>query len=285
MDVVGHLVAANDEWLVVLPEDRGADWVPRSEVQAIRRVPERVPLPISPAAALERMLDLTWPGLRRARLGGWVIRGAHGKTQRANSVLAVGEPGLPFAEAYALAEEWAGESLPVQVVLGSREADEALAMGWEMASPSVVMVAEASAVAHEVGSRLFVVADAPDPAWLRVFRGGEGDDDRIAEMCAAPGRYLRLGEHAVGRLALARSWGVISCVEVAPDARGQGLGKAVTRALAAEAVHLGARYLALQVEEGNAAARALYASEGYAEHHRYGYLRPPGVTCSPSRET
>ena len=50
-DVVGHLVAANDEWMVVLPEDRGAEWVPRAEAEAVRKVPERTVLPASPAVA------------------------------------------------------------------------------------------------------------------------------------------------------------------------------------------------------------------------------------------
>ena len=68
---------------------------------------------------------------------------------------------------------------------------------------------------------------------------------------------------------------MLSCIEVAPEARGRGLGRAVTRALIAEAVRLGARHVALQVEEDNAVARSLYASEGFVEHHAYAYLRPP----------
>lgn len=275
MDVVGHLVAANDEWMVVLPEDRGPEWVPRSEVQAVRRVPERVPLPASPPAAVQRVLDLTWPGARRARLGGWVLRAGGGGTRRANSVLAVGDPGLPFSEAVAVVEDWAGAPAILQAVLGSAIADEAQALGWVASSPTGVMVARAPASGQGVREDL-VVADAPDDLWLGVFRGGDVDEALVAELVAAPARYLRVGDHAVGRVALARSWGVLSCVEVSPAARGRGLGRAMTRALAAEAARRGARYLALQVEEGNGAARELYASEGYAEHHRYGYLRPGG---------
>ncbi len=84
-----------------------------------------------------------------------------------------------------------------------------------------------------------------------------------------------MGEHAVGRVALARGWAVLSCIEVAPEARGRGLGRAVTRALVAESARLGARYVALQVEEDNAVARSLYDAEGFAPHHTYAYLRPP----------
>ncbi len=304
-DVVGHLVAANDEWMVVLPEDRGAEWVPRAEVEAVRKVPERTVLHASPPDALQRILDLAWPGLRRARLGGWTIRVGRGKTQRANSVLGVGDPGMPLAEASAAAnewaeasgaaDEWAAAALPLQAVLGGRTADEARALGWTAVSPTVVMVAEASTLAFPsrrdgtvraddpagsgpdsgYGRVERLVSDEPDAAWRAVYRGGDVDEDRCAELTAATARYLRLGEHAVGRVALARGWAVLSCIEVAPEARGRGLGRAVTRALVAESARLGARYVALQVEEDNAVARSLYDAEGFAPHHTYAYLRPP----------
>ncbi|MBK7821673.1 MAG: GNAT family N-acetyltransferase [Tessaracoccus sp.] len=293
-DVVGHLVAANDEWMVVLPEDRGAEWVPRAEAEAVRKVPERTVLPASPADALQRVVDLTWPGLRRARLGGWTIRTGRGRTQRANSVLAVGDPGMPFLEAVAAANDWAGTQLLLQAVVGSRVAEEALALGWRAASPTVVMVADAASLSSSsptdaapedalseqlasAGSAPAVLVDSPDEEWLAVYRGGDVDADRLAEITAAPARYLRVGDQAVGRVALARGWAVLSCVEVSPDARGEGLGRAVTRALAVEAHRLGARYLALQVEDDNVVARGLYASEGYVEHHTYAYLSPGRV--------
>ncbi|MFT3887385.1 MAG: GNAT family N-acetyltransferase [Arachnia sp.] len=269
-DVVGHLIAANDEWMVVLPEDRAAEWVPRSEVQAVRRVPERTVLPSSAPDALQRVLDLTWPGLRRGRLGGWTVRVGRGRTHRANSVLAVGEAGLPLAEAGLLAAEWAGVRLPLQAVRGSRIFDEALALGWTVEFPTLVLVAEASAI--EGPDDPGTATDDPDAAWLAVHRGGEIDRERLAEVTSAPARYLRVGEHAVGRVALARGWAVLSCVEVAPEARGSGQGRAVTRALVAEAVRLGARHVALQVEDDNAPARRLYESEGFADHHAYAYL-------------
>lgn len=283
-DVVGHLVAANDEWMVVLPEDRGAEWVPRGEVEAVRTVPERTVLPASPPDAVQRVVDLTWPGLRRGRLGGWTIRVGRGRTQRANSVLAVGDPGMPLAEASAAVNEWVGAVLPLQAVLGSRVADEALALGWEAASPTVVMVAAAPAlapIANAVGEP--VVGDEPDPSWRAVYRGGDVDEDRLAELTSAQARYVRLGEHAVGRAALARGWAVLSCIEVAPEERGRGLGRAVTRALAAEAVRHGARYVALQVEEDNPGARGLYESEGFVHHHTYAYLRPPREAAASTR--
>ena len=94
----------------------------------------------------------------------------------------------------------------------------------------------------------------------------------MAESAAAPARYLRLGDDAVGRVAIAHGWGVLTGIEVRSEARGRGLGRAITRALMTEATRRGAGFIALQVEERNTVARALYDSEGFETHHRYAYL-------------
>ena len=76
-----------------------------------------------------------------------------------------------------------------------------------------------------------LVSDEPDAAWRAVYRGGDVDEDRLAELTSAPARYLRVGENAVGRVAPARGWAVLSCIEVAPEARGRGVGAAGMAAL------------------------------------------------------
>jgi GNAT superfamily N-acetyltransferase len=53
-------------------------------------------------------------------------------------------------------------------------------------------------------------------------------------------------------------------IYVAPEARGRGLGRALLRALEAEASTCGVRQLHLEVERGNAGARELYVAEGFA---------------------
>lgn len=52
-------------------------------------------------------------------------------------------------------------------------------------------------------------------------------------------------------------------IAVLPDWRGQGIGRALLRAIAAEARALGCCKLTLEVREDNPAARALYATEGF----------------------
>ncbi|MHA6511189.1 hypothetical protein [Tessaracoccus sp. Z1128] len=107
-DVVGHLLAANDQWLVLLPEDRPAVWVSRAEAESIRTVPERTVLPVSRPDDVERALQRMRPAARRARLGGWWLTDA--------VTLAIGDPGMPLDEALAAVEGWSGAPARVRCV-------------------------------------------------------------------------------------------------------------------------------------------------------------------------
>jgi GNAT superfamily N-acetyltransferase len=55
-------------------------------------------------------------------------------------------------------------------------------------------------------------------------------------------------------------------IAVVPHARGAGIGRALLRAAEAHALALGCCKLTLEVLEGNLAAQALYADEGYASY-------------------
>lgn len=62
----------------------------------------------------------------------------------------------------------------------------------------------------------------------------------------------------------------------APEARRRGIGGLLLDAVIREAVRRGTRQLFLEVRESNVAARALYASRGFAEvARRRGYYRRP----------
>lgn len=269
-DVVGHLIAANADWLVILPEDRGPVWVPRPEARNMRDVPERKVLPASAPEALQRVLDKTWPGSRRARLGGWVLRQGAGSSWRANSVLAAGDPGVEFAEAHRLAAEWAGGPVRLQVVIGSPTQAQGKAAGLKVAQLTRVMTLN-------IGERWAVdvpsirVTDAPDDSWLAGWDHG-GDEARRQELTAAPASYLRLGSEAIGRVAFFGGWAVLTDIEVAPASRGRGLGRTVTKALLSHAAKQGVSHVALQVQQTNNVAVKLYETLGFVEHHRYGYL-------------
>ena len=88
-DVVGHLIAANDEWMVVLPEDRAEVWVPRGEVESVRKVPERVVLPASDADGLG-------VGGRQHRALGDGTDGAHLRARHPHGTAVLGQHDEPL---------------------------------------------------------------------------------------------------------------------------------------------------------------------------------------------
>ena len=97
----------------------------------------------------------------------------------------------------------------------------------------------------------------------------------LAELLAADGAgavSLALeGERAVGYAALCFGFSIeyrgrdafVDELYVAPAARGKGVGRALLRALEAEARAASVRTLHLEVEQRNAGARTLYVDEGF----------------------
>ncbi len=82
-------------------------------------------------------------------------------------------------------------------------------------------------------------------------------------------RYL-VAEDTRGMIGFAGAWmvldeGHVTNIAVREDARGQGVGRALTRALIQYAANLGVRYMTLEVRVSNAAAQALYRSLGFVK--------------------
>ena len=84
---------------------------------------------------------------------------------------------------------------------------------------------------------------------------------------------------AAGFIVMEANWAGVFSMRTQPDARGQGLGRAVLGALAAEAMDCNATHAYLQVEQGNAAALGLYARSGFVEQYGYHYRRHPEVSA------
>jgi len=128
------------------------------------------------------------------------------------------------------------------------------------------------------------MASEPGPDWLSIYRyrGQPLPDDAVNLLLSAPWQafatVLRDGQAvAVGRVSVAAGWAGITAVEVAADHRRGGLGTAVTVALARAAAERGVDRVFLQVEDGNSAARALYARCGFADVHSYHYRVAPAA--------
>jgi N-acetylglutamate synthase len=309
-DVLGELLAwdASGDGLARVRTRHGEVAVPITEIVAGKPVP---PPPVrrgAPHLAIGweglqdvaadgwRAPDVEWLGVRGR---GWRLRAAEGFTGRANSVLALGDPGLPLPDAVDAAERWyLARSLPPRFAiawpLDSRdtELDAVLrSRGYQLDTPTLVMTAAAREVAAAVmglASRRLptgltvTVDDEPDDAWLAVYRYRGQALPPVARrlLLSAPAQAfvsVRSDDAtlAVGRAASSRGWTGVSAMDVVAAHRRRGLASAVLGAIAEWALARGDRSLYLQVAEGNAGAHALYRGAGFTDHHGYHYRLAP----------
>ena len=236
---------------------------------------------------LERAAALHWQAPETEPLGGWRLRAAAGFTGRANSALPLGDPGLPLPEAVAAVEAWyRRRGLPPIIVLPQGAGPDPLPAylaerSWvPRPGPAFVMTADIADLHACPADVRF--SPEPDAAFLGLYRYRGQDLPPIALtlMMSAPwqafGTISQDGRTvACGRISVAGDLGVLTAVEVDAACRRQGLGAAITSALAAAAAGQGARRILLQVETGNAPARALYQRCGFRDSHRYHYVIAP----------
>lgn len=245
-------------------------------------------------AALEMAAAAGWRGTEQATLGGWLLRAAEGCTGRANSALAVGDPGLPLAAAIDKVCEWyQARGLPAMVAvpypLGGPQRSEVDRLlqdrGWSIrAGSATVLTAVPGGIASTAAVARVDVDGKPDDDWLALYhyRGQQPPPIVRRLLMSAPwqafGSIRAAGQTvAVGRVAVAGEWAGLTAVEVHPDHRRRGLATAITAALAEAAAARGVTGIYLQVEDGNLPARALYRRAGFTGHHGYHYrVAPPG---------
>jgi N-acetylglutamate synthase len=246
---------------------------------------------------LERVAAAHWRGTEEEWLGEWLLRAADGFTGRANSALPVGDPGVPVNEALDYVTGWyRARGLPAMIALplplpddcSARGLDAELAdRGWAIRpGPAFVMVADLplAVPAGALPAGAVVGADAgPDEGWLARYHY-RGTDTRPPVMrdvltSARDQAFMSIraesGVLAIARLSIADGWAGLTAVEVDPGHRRAGLGRAITAAACAEAAARGVRKVFLQVEEGNAGARALYERCRFRYSHRYHYRMGP----------
>jgi len=244
---------------------------------------------------LEHAAAPGWRALQEDVLGEWLLRAANGYTGRANSALAAGNPGRPLSAAIAAVRSWyAARGLPAMIAVPyptERPGDSALdgqlaELCWTVrADPATVMTAESASVAGRAGREEVRLAIEPEPdtAWLARYhyRGQDLPPVAVQLLMSAPWQAFASvradGDTiAIGRVAGSGEWAGLTAIEVATDYRRQGLGRAVTIALAACAAARGAARLYLQVTDDNDSARALYRQLGFGDHHGYHYRVAPG---------
>jgi len=245
---------------------------------------------------LERSAAAHWRGTEEQWLGEWLLRAADGFTGRANSALALGDPGVPLDAALDYVTGWyrarglpAMISVPLPLAADGQDGLDAelTERAWATRpGPAFVMVADlplAVAVSGlPAGAEVAAEAD-PDAAWLARYhyRGTDTQPPVMREVLtsAQDQAFISIRTEsavlAIARLSIADGWAGLTAVEVNPGHRRAGLGRAITAAACAEAVQRDVRRVFLQVEVGNAAARALYERCGFRYSHRYHYRMPP----------
>ena len=235
---------------------------------------------MGPAAALAA-LDATWAAAERRDLGdGWTARRGLGGGNRVSSALP-GPVGDLDATLDALAAVCAGWGQPPQIQIGPADAalDDALAArGWRAHDHSLILAADAAALATPADPRMVVRVRAPLASLRELWAAGGVGPERRAVMDRTPGpkEVLMLREDdrpaALAFIAAAGGVAMLHAVHVDGSRRRRGLGRAVTAAAARWArAEAGAATLALAVTEANAPARALYDALGFETVCRYHY--------------
>jgi ribosomal protein S18 acetylase RimI-like enzyme len=282
-----------------LRTEGGVVEVPIADIVSGKPVPPKPSVRLrEPLATMERRASRDWPPEESEPLGEWLLRAAGGYSRRANSALALGDPGLPMHDALRRVEEWyAARGLPALVLTVPTEpvADQVAAEGWTAFSDDVLFqvsgVAAALRVleeqhpdASEVADRVSIsdtvdeswwVADHDPPFSSHVRAVLTGPDEVALASLEVDGEVVARGRGVLNvgtdvRLGLSTLW-------TRPDLRGQGLGAGVLRALLEWAAEGGATSAYLQVEVGNTRAVALYERLGFLTHHSYRYLRSPNI--------
>ncbi|HET9186823.1 MAG TPA: GNAT family N-acetyltransferase [Acidothermaceae bacterium] len=282
-DAVGDLEQADGETLAVRVSAGSLVTVPVSEVVAARVIGA------SPreAVELEGVAARGWPAPDSEWLGQWWLRAADGFTARANAVRPLGGPDRTLDSALARVGDWYRDrGLPprVQVVVGSSLDRELSRRGWTAAPEVSVMTATLARVANRLtgpDDASVRLDDVASSEWLRLFRGGDAPPvaRAILEAPAVVGFATRTDDEntpvAIGRAVVEGPWVGFSAIEVAPDSRRRGHGRAVIGQLTSWGRARGAMRAYLEVLATNEPAIALYRSLGFAEHHRYACREAP----------
>jgi len=269
--------------------------IPETSLVAGKVVPPAPARRRGPSATyreLARVSARAWRPVESERLGEWELRAAAGYTRRANSVLPLGDPGLPLDEALTVVRRWYGDrGLPayVQTATGGEGTQELLCAelerrGWTREVTAELWVGALAPVADRADASGVQLSRTADEAWLARYQRkgvsevalkvlGSGPSVWFATVPGEGGEGADSAPAAIGRCVVDGRWAGFGAVEVDPALRRRGLASVVMAALASRALAEGASAAWLQVEAENVGARALYSGMGFSAHHAYHHYR------------
>lgn len=279
-DVLGVCTSWADSWCVVAPDgpDGGAPVrIAVADIVSGKPVPPRPSVRTRVSARdAESHTAALWPHLDLQPLGDWLLRSDPAPVgrllKRANSALAMGDPGAGLPEALAEVERFyaeRGRDALVQVEVGSDIETGVVAAGWRLVpgGEAAFMMSGLARAARLLRAR-GVVAPAALGLTLDLAEEGPGF---VATLASGDGGDR--GVVAVGRSGLDGDWLGLHGLVVEPGWRRRGLGLAVVEALLERGAERGARTAWLHVETDNEPARALYDGLGFDVHHLNRYYR------------
>jgi N-acetylglutamate synthase len=296
-DTVGVLTSWDDGVLLITRRDGERVRIKESSLVAGKVVPAAPARRRGPAASYEELARVSaraWQPVERESLGSWELRAASGFTRRANSVLPLGDPGIPLDEALTAVRRWyADRGLPAYLQLatcaeGTQEllCAEVEDRGWIREVTAELWIGALAPVADREapGVRLSRTADE---AWLSRYQRKGVSEIALKVLGSGPSVWFATvpgaegaAPAAIGRCVVDGRWAGFAAVEVDPARRREGLATTVMAALAQRALDEGASAGWLQVETDNAGARTLYGGMGFAAHHAYHHYRAPGDGAS-----
>jgi N-acetylglutamate synthase len=265
-DVLGTLVSWDASTCVVAPESGPAVTIRLDEIVTGRAVPPRRSMRdrVSTREAEIRALPL-WASPTAEPLGEWVLRIVEAepgrRSRRANSCLAIGDPGMPHEAALERVRDfYAGHAREamVQAETGSEAEVALLAAGWTLLEPR-----DAPYLVHSVALSLRTAG--PDHGVETQVEG-----TRVLSTVTVDGTEI-------GRVRgeLNGDWLWVHGLQVDESQRRRGLGRRLMSGLLRAGAEQGAATICLEVERGNTAAWMFYAALGLREHHLCRFLREP----------
>lgn len=263
-----------------------------------REVSSRKPCGV---AEWERVAIKGWPPTETAALGEWTLRAAGGFTPDANSVLAVGDPGMPQERALRVAADWyvdRGLPLVMQTPVGDAVDVALTGLNWSVEGPFVARTASvdqalaiADGAARQQAKKVPLHESVPDE-WLALLASGSQERYSTQAMSAVGRQVLgnvggegqvRFAQvasevvHAIARGVLVDGVLLLGPMEVAPLYRGRGLGMIVTLALLGWAAESSAELAFLRVTKNNMASVRISDNLGFTTRYTFSNRRPPAL--------
>ena len=236
------------------------------------------------AEELEPLAIAAWPARTTLEIGGWLLRFTDGYSHRGNSVAAVDYEGGDIHAQVALAEIayfTRGLSPMFQITPVTQPAgleNMLIERGYVREAPTHVMVTDIDAIKRGGGGDA-ILSSEPNAAFKSLVLSGSHSYADGCERLDIVSRientriFATIGGNgeaaACGMCVVSKSWGGINLMRTQPALRRKGFAMEILSALAKAAREKGATKLYLQVEDGNSAARALYAKAGFKDAYTY----------------